>query len=35
MADALKHEPYRARLGRNDLIYMGRPERSYSVLIRR
>ncbi len=34
-AEALRHEPYRAHLQRNDLIYMGRPQHSYSVLIRR
>ncbi|MFV1964555.1 MAG: hypothetical protein ACC628_03970 [Pirellulaceae bacterium] len=32
---ALKHPPHRALPQRNDLIYMGQPERSYSVMYRK
>ncbi|MFV2068295.1 MAG: HEAT repeat domain-containing protein [Pirellulales bacterium] len=32
---ALKHPPHRTLFQRNDLIYMGQPERSYSVLFRK
>ncbi len=31
---ALKHPPHRTLIKRNDLIYMGQPEQSYSVPFR-